>query len=158
MFSSNYLQKVLIKNTFSGLRNKAHQQLTFNCNPTAYRKIKAKEQIQDRLKSTYQKMTLSTFESLIKVSTLAWWQLWNFIEFQAKFNIFSYHNDHIQRIFWYLVRLFESELSKIGDFQSSELFLEAKFHLIILTMIFSSQYQSRRTSFIQYIFDLKCFH
>ena len=63
MFTSNYLQKVLIKNTFSGLRNKAHQQLTFNYNPTAYRKIKAKEQIQDRLKSTYQKMTLSTFES-----------------------------------------------------------------------------------------------
>ena len=90
--------------------------------------------------------------------TLAWWQLWNFIECQAKFNRFLYPNEHIQRIFWYLVRLFESELSKIGNFQSSDSFLEAKFHLIILKIIFSSEYQSRRTPFIKYICNLNNFH
>ena len=94
----------------------------------------------------------------VSLFTLAWWQLWNFIECQAKFNRFLYPNEHIQRIFWYLVRLFESELSKIGNFQSLESFLEAKFHLIILKMIFSSEYQSRRTPFIKYICNLKHFH
>ena len=53
---------------------------------------------------------------------MAWWQLWIFIKCQAKFNRFLYPNEHIQKIFWYLVRLFESELSKIGNFQSSKSF------------------------------------
>ena len=92
-----------------------------------------------------------------RLHRLAWWQLWNFIECQAKFNRFLYPNKHIQRIFWYLVRLFESELSKIGNFQSSESFLEAKFHLIILKMIFSSEYQSKRTPFFKYICNSKHF-
>ena len=89
---------------------------------------------------------------------VAWWQLLNFIECQAKFNRFLNPNEHVQRIFWYLARLFESELSKIGNFQSSESFLEAKFHFIFLKMIFSSEYQSRRTPFIKYIYNLKHFH
>ena len=78
---------------------------------------------------------------------LAWWQLWNFMKCQAKFNRFSYHNDHIQRIFWYLVRLFKSELSKIGNFQISDSFFESEFHLIFLEVIFLSEYQSRTTTF-----------
>ena len=35
------------------------------------------------------------------------------------------------------------KLSKIGNFQSSESFFEAKFHLIFLKVIFLSEYQSR---------------
>ena len=78
-----------------------------------------------------------------------WWQLWNFTG--MGWTLFVFLHEHPQRIFWYLVRLFESELSKIGNFQSSESFLEAKSHLIILQMIFSSEYQSRRTPFIKFI-------
>ena len=39
------------------------------------------------------------------------------------------------------------ELSKIGNFQSSESFFEAKFHSIFLGVIFLFEYQSRRTTF-----------
>ena len=84
---------------------------------------------------------------LALVSAVAWWQLWNFVECHTKFNRFLYPNEHIQRIFWYLVRLFESELSKIGNFQSSESFFEAKFHSIFLGVIFFFKHQSRRTTF-----------
>ena len=35
--------------------------------------------------------------------TLAWWQLWNFIVRQVKFNRFLHPNENPQRIFWKLV-------------------------------------------------------
>ena len=39
---------------------------------------------------------------------LAWRQLWNFMRFQVKFNMFLHPYEHPQRIFWYLVKLFAS--------------------------------------------------
>ena len=79
--------------------------------------------------------------------------MWNIIECQAKLYRFSYTNWHIQRIFWYLVRLFEWKLSRNWKFQNSELILKAKFHLIFLKTIFSSE--SWRTAFIKNICNLK---
>ena len=46
------------------------------------------------------------------VCHLAWWQLWNSIVMQVKFNKFLHPNEHPQRIFWYLERPFDWKLSK----------------------------------------------
>ena len=67
--------------------------------------------------------------SLTGVCTLVWRGLWNFIVFQVKFNRFLYPNKHTQMIFWYLVRRFGWELSKIGHFQSSASIFGAKYQL-----------------------------
>ena len=45
---------------------------------------------------------------------LVWWQFYNFIVRHMKFNIFLHPNEHPQRIFWYIIRLFDWEPSKIG--------------------------------------------
>ena len=47
------------------------------------------------------------------LTTVAWRGLWNFIVFQVKFNRFLHPNEHAQRIFWYLVKRFDWEPSKI---------------------------------------------
>ena len=107
----------------------------------------------------FQKMQIAAINLKIfwQQQPLARWPLWNFIECQAKFNKVSYQNDHIQRIFWYLVRLYKSELSKIGNFQNSNLFFEAKINLIFLEVIFLSEYQSRKTTFNKTICNFKAF-
>ena len=66
---------------------------------------------------------------------------------QVKFNRFLYLNEQIQRIFWYLLRLFESECSKICHFQSSDSIFKTKFHLIFLKEILA-EYEIGRTAFI----------
>ena len=48
---------------------------------------------------------------------LAWWQLWNFIVRQVKFNSFLLPNEQPQSIFWYLVKPFNWGLSKNSIFQ-----------------------------------------
>ena len=65
----------------------------------------------------------------LHVCTTAQWQLWNFIERQMKLNRFLLQNKHPKGIFWYLVRLFESEPSKIGSFGGLESISEAKYQL-----------------------------
>ena len=49
-----------------------------------------------------------------KAHVLVWLQSWNFLVYQVKFNRFSHPNEHIQRIYWYLVRLFGSVPTKLG--------------------------------------------
>ena len=78
----------------------------------------------------------------MQTHTIMWWQLWNFLVCQVKFNRFLYRNNLTQRIFWYLERLFESELSKIGNFKIWESIFEARFHLISLKTIFLSEYHN----------------
>ena len=87
-----------------------------------------------------------------QVPRVAWWELWNFIECKAKFCRFLYTNWYIQKILWHLARLFESKLSKIGNFQSSKWIFDAKSQLIFLKLIFSSEHQSRITPFNKYFF------
>ena len=53
-----------------------------------------------------------------------WWQLRNFIVRQVEFNRFLHPNEHPQRIFWYLVRLFDWEPSKIWHILLSKPCLE----------------------------------
>ena len=49
-----------------------------------------------------------------EVRIVVWSQLWNFIVRQVEFNKFSQPNEHPQRIFLYLARLFDWKPSKIG--------------------------------------------
>ena len=78
--------------------------------------------------------------------------LWNSIGFQVKFNKL-HPNEHTQRIFWYFVRRFRAESSKIGHFQSSESIFEAKYQLNLPENSFLSEYQIRRTTFVNNIFN-----
>ena len=89
---------------------------------------------------------------------LVWTQLWNFIVRQVEFNAFLHPNEHPERICLYLVRQFEAEPAKIGDFQISKSIYEAKYDLIFLKPKFLSKYQIRRTTFIKriYLFNHSC--
>ena len=87
-----------------------------------------------------------------------WTQLWNFIVRLVKFNAFLHPNEHLERIFSYLVRQFEAELAKIGHFQISKSIFEAKYDSIFLKPKFLFEYQIRRTTFIKsiYFFNHSC--
>ena len=54
--------------------------------------------------------TLSVSSNLRGTYPLVWWQLWNLIVRYVKFNSLLHPTEHSQRIFWYLVRLFDWEL------------------------------------------------
>ena len=90
--------------------------------------------------------------------TLIWPRFWNFIGSQAKFNSFLVTNEHPERICLYLVREFDYEPSKIGHFQISKSFFEAKCDSILLKPKFLFEYQIRRTTFIKniYLFNHSC--
>ena len=84
--------------------------------------------------------------------TVAWWQLWNFIVKQMKFNRFLHSNEHPERICLYLVRQLDYELSKVGHFQISKSIFEVKCKFSFLKLIFSFEYWIRRTTFIKSIY------
>ena len=71
---------------------------------------------------------------------------------QVKFNRFLHPNEHPQRIFWYPLRRFEAELSKIGHVRVQSQFSGPNINWIFPEMIFLSEYQIRRTTFINSIF------
>ena len=50
------------------------------------------------------------------VCTIVWWQLWNFIVRQVNFNSFLHPNEPPRRIFSYLARQVEPDLSNIWHF------------------------------------------
>ena len=45
---------------------------------------------------------------------IVWLQLWNLLVYQVKFNRFLYPNEHIERVFWLIGRLFEVEPVSLG--------------------------------------------
>ena len=83
---------------------------------------------------------------------LVWWQLWSFLVCQVKFNRYLYSNKHIQKIFRYLERLFESNLSKLDNFEVN-FWSQISFYLS--KTIFLSQYQIKKTTFINNICNSK---
>ena len=60
---------------------------------------------------------------------LVWWQLYNSLVLQFKFNRFLHLDEPPRRIFCYLIRHFDWGLSKVGHFQFSDSNLEAKIQL-----------------------------
>ena len=77
------------------------------------------------------------------------------MKFFEKFNSFLHPNTHSERIYFYLVRQFDDNPSKIGHFQISKSILGAKCELIFLKQKLLFEYQIRRTTFIKsmYFFD-----
>ena len=76
----------------------------------------------------------------------------------VKFNRYLCPNEHPKRICSYLVRHFEAELAKIGNFQISKSIFEAKYDSIFLKPKLLFEYQIRRTIFIKitYFFNHSC--
>ena len=75
---------------------------------------------------------------------LEWWELWNFIVWQMRFNRFLHLNEFPRKIFSYLGRQLYWEKSKIGRFQFQKSTFKGKNQLNLLKMIFVLEYQTRR--------------
>ena len=60
-----------------------------------------------RSKATFWKFHGSRYQRRV------WWQLWNFLVYQLKFNRLSYPNEHFQRIFFIWNKIFLFKTVKI---------------------------------------------
>ena len=73
------------------------------------------------------------------VCSVVWWQLYNFLVVQVKFNRFLHSNEHPKWILCYLVRLFDVVSSKIGHHFtnkfSSEWFIFKRLSLKVVLLI-----------------------
>ena len=118
-FSSMYILTNLLLSLFQCLfhhvpwqsfREKENAENLTAANYAVNREVKKKSQLRTDLISVCHKTSRS-----FQIWRLAYWRLWNFIVRHMKFNSFLHSNEHAPRIFfWYLVKRFEAEPSKIG--------------------------------------------
>ena len=86
--------------------------------------------------------------------------MWNFIVRQAKFRLL-HPNEHPLRIFWYFVRLFDWQPSKIGTFLLNKPYLEMNdIDSVTKKIALLTQISNKKTNFrkVKLVLDLENWH